>query len=109
MRVLVVTKIFPNAREPLSAPFNRQQMAALARRVPVEVLAAIPWFPGAKALGRWSPAGRLTEVPRTDRIDGVAVTHPRVLYLPRFGHVASAALYAASVLPEVRRRRGTFD
>jgi hypothetical protein len=26
MRVLIVTKIFPNAAEPLSAPFNRQQL-----------------------------------------------------------------------------------
>lgn len=109
MRVLVVTKIFPNALEPLSAPFNRQQMAALGRRCQVEVLATIPWFPGAGALARWSPAGRLTGVPRTERIDGIAVEHPRVLYLPRFGHVFSAALYVASVLPAVWRRRRDFD
>ena len=44
MRVLVMTKIFPNAAEPLSAPFNRQQIAALGRRCEVEVLAPIPWF-----------------------------------------------------------------
>jgi hypothetical protein len=52
MRVLVVTKIFPNALEPLSAPFNRQQIAALGRRCHVEVLATIPWFPGAGLLAR---------------------------------------------------------
>jgi teichuronic acid biosynthesis glycosyltransferase TuaC len=109
MRVLVVTKIFPNSAEPLSAPFNRQQMAALGRRCEVEVLASIPWFPGAGALGRWSTSGRLTGVPRSERIDGLPVTHPRVLYLPRFGHALSAALYAASVLPEILRRRGRFD
>jgi teichuronic acid biosynthesis glycosyltransferase TuaC len=109
MRVLVVTKIFPNALEPLSAPFNRQQIAALARRCEVEVVATIPWFPGAGALARWSPAGRLTGVPRQDRIDGVAVSHPRTLYVPRYGHALSAALYAACVLPEIWRRRGRFD
>jgi len=32
LRVLAITKIFPNAAEPLSAPFNRQQFAALAER-----------------------------------------------------------------------------
>jgi teichuronic acid biosynthesis glycosyltransferase TuaC len=109
MRVLVVTKIFPNAVEPLSAPFNRQQLAALGRRCEVEVLAAIPWFPAAGALARWSPAGKLTKVPARDRIDGLEVAHPRVLYLPRFGHALSAGLYAASVLPAVLRRRGRFD
>src|SRR4029079_17873750 len=101
MRVLIVTKIFPNAREPLSAPFNRQQFAALARRCEVEVLASIPWFPGAGAFGKWSSAGRLTKLARCDRIDGVDVEHPRTLYVPRFGHVLSAGLYAASMLPAV--------
>src|SRR5437868_2536109 len=109
MRVLVVTKIFPNAVEPLSAPFNRQQLAALGRRCDVEVLAAIPWFPAAGILGRWSPAGKLGGVPRTDRIDGLSVAHPRVLYLPRYGHALSAGLYAASMLPAILRRRGRFD
>jgi teichuronic acid biosynthesis glycosyltransferase TuaC len=109
MRVLVVTKIFPNAVEPLSAPFNRQQLAALGRRCEVEVLATIPWFPAAGALARWSPAGKLGAVPRAEQIDGLPVAHPRVLYLPRVGHSLSAALYAASVLPAVLRRRGRFD
>ncbi len=109
MRILVVTQIFPNAVEPLWAPFNRQQLAALGRRCEVEVLATIPWFPAATVFGKWSPAGRLTGVPRHDRIDGLSVTHPRVLYLPKVGHALSGALYAASVLPEVRRRRGRFD
>lgn len=66
MRVLVMTKIFPNAAEPLSAPFNRQQIAALGRRCEVEVLAPIPWFPGATLFSRWSSAGRLGTVPRHD-------------------------------------------
>lgn len=109
MRVLVVTKIFPNALEPLSAPFNRQQLAALGRRCEVEVLATIPWFPGAGIAARWSSAGRTGEVPRTEIIDGLPVTHPRTLYIPRYGHALSAALYAASVLPAVLRRRGRFD
>ncbi len=109
MRVLAVTKIFPNAVEPLSAPFNRQQLAALGRRCDVEVLATIPWFPGARAFSRWSSAGRLSSVPRHDWIDGLAVVHPRVPYLPRFGHSLSGALYAASVLPDLLRRRGQFD
>jgi peptidoglycan/xylan/chitin deacetylase (PgdA/CDA1 family) len=109
MRVLAVTQIFPNAAEPLWAPFNRQQFAALGRRCEVEVLATIPWFPGASVAARWSAAGRLARVPRDERIDGLAVTHPRVLYVPRYGHALSGALYAASVLPEVLRRRGRYD
>lgn len=101
LRVLVVTKIFPNAEEPLSSPFNRQQFAALGRRCDVEVLATIPWFPGARIFRRWSAAGRLTGVPARDVIDCLAVRHPRFLFLPRVGHALAGALYAASLAPLV--------
>jgi glycosyltransferase involved in cell wall biosynthesis len=109
MRVLVLTKIFPNAVEPTSSPFNRQQFAALSRSCEVEVLATIPWFPGASAFGRWSPAGRLAEVPKTERIDGLSVRHPRYAYVPKLAQGLSGPLYAASLAPEVLRYRGRVD
>ena len=55
MRVLVVTKIFPNGLEPLSAPFNRKQFAALSSYCDVEVLATIPWFPHTAGRSRAYP------------------------------------------------------
>jgi teichuronic acid biosynthesis glycosyltransferase TuaC len=111
VRVLIVTKIFPNAAEPLSAPFNRQQFGALARRpgVEVDVLATIPWFPGAGLLSRWSSAGRLARVPARDTIDGIAVRHPRTLFFPRMAHALWGPLYAASIAPEAVRYRGAVD
>ena len=109
MRVLAITKIFPNAVEPHSNPFNRQQLAALSRLCEVEVLATIPWFPGARLVKRWSYAGRLSAVPARDVIDGIAVTHPRTLFVPRIGHGAAAARYAASLARDVLQRRGRCD
>lgn len=110
MRVLVVTKIFPSAAEPLSAPFNRQQFAALAERCQiVDVLATIPYYPGAGLLGRWSSAGRLTEVPAREVIDGLPVRHPRTLFIPRAGHGTWGPLYVASLLPYVPGYRGRVD
>jgi teichuronic acid biosynthesis glycosyltransferase TuaC len=109
VRVLAITQIFPNAAEPLSAPFNRLQLAALGRLCEVEVVAALPWFPGARLASRWSSAGRRVGVPRHEVVDGLDVTHPRVLYVPRVGRSLSAGLYAASVAPEVLRRRGRVD
>ncbi|HWM85906.1 MAG TPA: glycosyltransferase family 4 protein [Kofleriaceae bacterium] len=109
MRVLAVTQIFPNAAEPLSAPFNRQQLAELGRICEVEVIAALPWFPGARLAARWSAAGRRVGVPRREVVDGLAVTHPRSLYVPRVGPSLSAGLYTASVAREVLRRRGRVD
>jgi glycosyltransferase involved in cell wall biosynthesis len=109
MRVLVLTKIFPNSVEPTSAPFNRQQFAALARACELEVLATIPWFPCASVFGRWSAAGRLAAVPEAERIDGLNVRHPRYAYLPKFAQGLTGPLYAASVLPEALRYRGRVD
>lgn len=109
MRVLAITKIFPNQAEPLSAPFNRQQFSALARRCELEVAATIPWFPGAGLISRWSSAGRLARVPRREHIAGISVTHPRTLFVPRLAHGAWGPLYAASIAPALVRYRGKVD
>ncbi len=109
LRVLVITKIFPNAAEPTSAPFNRQQIAALSRLCDVEVLGTIPWYPGAGLLGRWSSAGRVARVPARETIDGIDVRHPRTLFVPRVAHGLWAPLYAASLAPMALGYRGRVD
>lgn len=109
LRVLAITKIFPNAAEPLSAPFNRQQFAALREHCELEVMATIPWFPGAGLLARWSSAGKLAKVPRRERIAGLDVTHPRTLFLPRLATATWGPLYAASIAPALAPYRGKVD
>ena len=66
MRVLLITKIFPNAVHPDEAPYNRRQFAALSRYCDVRVLATIPWFPGMRRLSKW-PVG--SSAPREEVID----------------------------------------
>ncbi|MGN6105947.1 MAG: glycosyltransferase family 4 protein [Kofleriaceae bacterium] len=109
LRVLAITKIFPNAVEPLSAPFNRQQFAALSRTCALSVMATLPWFPGAGLLSKWSSAGKLARVPRRERIEGIDVTHPRTLFVPRLAHGAWGPMYAASIAPAVLAHRGKVD
>lgn len=110
MRVLVITKIFPHAGDPTSAPFNRQQIAALVEHVEsVEVLGTIPWYPGSGLLSRWSSAGKLAHVPSREVIDGIAVRHPRTLFIPRIAHGAWGPLYAASIAPLALAYRGKVD
>jgi len=109
MRVLIVTKIFPNRVEPHSSPFNRQQFAALSQIAEVEIMATIPWFPGAKRFAKWSRAGRLLEVPPRDVIGGLNVQHPRVAYVPRLGNRVSGPLYVASLATRAIPYRGRVD
>lgn len=109
LRVLAITKIFPNAVEPLSAPFNRQQFAALATRCQLDVMGTIPWFPGAGLLGKWSSAGKLAAVPRRETIGGISVRHPRTLFVPRLAHATWGPLYAASIAPALLPYRNRVD
>ncbi|HTM44354.1 MAG TPA: glycosyltransferase family 4 protein [Polyangiaceae bacterium] len=109
MRVLIITKIFPNRLEPLSSPFNRLQFSALKQWCQVEVLATIPWFPGISVCRRWSQAARLVEVPRHESIDGLRVAHPRFAYVPRLARGLAGPLYAASLAAVTLRYRGRVD
>jgi glycosyltransferase involved in cell wall biosynthesis len=105
MRVVVVTKIFPSSLEPLSAPFNRHQVGELARWCEVEVLAAIPHVPFARALSVPARAARLARLPARERVHGVDVTYVRQLYVPRVGLPVAVPLYLASLHPHCDRLR----
>jgi teichuronic acid biosynthesis glycosyltransferase TuaC len=114
LRVLTVTRIFPNQVEPLACAFARQLLSALSRRCEVEVLAAIPYLAGSSLLGDRTRPGRLTRVPDHEEIDGIHVEHPRVPYLPGVASLPALApmnapLYLAGLLPHVRKLRGRFD
>lgn len=99
MRVLVITKIFPSSLEPLSAPFNLQQVQKLVTRCDVEVLEAIPHVPLSRALSVPARAARLAALPARERVQGVDVTYLRQLYVPRVGLPVAVPLYLASLLP----------
>lgn len=108
-RVLVVTELFPNSVSPSFSIFNRLQCAELARICELDVRATIPWFPGARLVRKWSPAGKFADVPAEEEIDGMRVHHPRFLFVPKVGRPLSPALYAASLWPTVRHLEGRVD
>src|SRR5690242_13581715 len=82
LRVLAITRNFPNRFEPFACAFQRQQLGCLSRWAEVEVLATVPWLPGARLLGERTRAGKLRTLPRRDTVDGIQVAHPRIPYLP---------------------------
>jgi teichuronic acid biosynthesis glycosyltransferase TuaC len=109
LRVLVVTKLFPNSVRPSFSIFNRLQMKALGESCDVDIRATIPWFPGARLVEKWSAAGQFADVPGEEIIDGAKVMHPRYLAIPKIGRRLAPALYAASLWPSVRHLKGQVD
>lgn len=99
LRVLAITQIWPNALEPLSSPFNRQQFRALAKRADLTVLAAISHLPGARLLGRPERTAKLAALPERDVIDGIETVYMRQLYVPKYGVPVAVPLYLASLAP----------
>src|SRR5262249_39215739 len=98
----------------LACAFQRQQLVSLGRRAAVEVLATVPWLPGAALLGGRTRAGRLRRLPRRDVLDGLPLVHPRIPYLPGAGRLTAAAplnglLYLAGLMPFLPALRGRFD
>ncbi len=109
MRVLVITKVFPNELEPAYASYNLNQFAALAKKCSVEVHALVPWFPGRNTAVRLLTGTSSPRIPRSSLVGPFRAVHPRVLYVPRFGRALSGLTYAGSLLPYVPSRRGKVD
>ncbi len=89
--VLILTNLFPSNADPGYAPFNRRQFAALGALAEVDVFGVVPW--------RLARRGSKPVV-RRETIDGLQVLHPRLPAIPGLPSL-NAALYAASVLPEL--------
>jgi glycosyltransferase involved in cell wall biosynthesis len=77
----VIATLYPSASQPVHAVFVEQRVAAMAKRFPVRVICPIPWFPLADRLGRYAHRRR---IPRSEVREGVRVTYPRFLSVPRF-------------------------
>jgi teichuronic acid biosynthesis glycosyltransferase TuaC len=103
MRVLTLSTVFPNLRQPAFGVFVAERIRRLARHCDVSVVAPVPWFPG----NRWIRP-HWSGVPASEGHDGFRIYHPRVLCLPRYAKWSDGALYAASVLPFLLRLRRRF-
>jgi teichuronic acid biosynthesis glycosyltransferase TuaC len=103
MRVLTLSTVFPNVRQPAFGVFVAERIRRLARHCDVSVVAPIPWFPG----NRWTRP-HWSGVPATEGHDGFRIYHPKVLCLPRYAKWTDGALYAASLLPFLLRLRRRF-
>jgi teichuronic acid biosynthesis glycosyltransferase TuaC len=109
VRVLVLTQNFPNGQSPNALPTTRRQCVALSQQCDLQVMATVPWFPGASLLRkfRWSPDDP-AKIPFEETLFGLDVEHPRALYIPKLVF-PSGISFAASLYRHVAARIGKVD
>jgi glycosyltransferase involved in cell wall biosynthesis len=104
MRVLTFTSLFPSDARPRHGIFVETRLAHLVHDCAVDarVVAPVPWFPfTAPAFGRY---GRLAATPRRAvRANGIHVTYPRYLMLPRAGVAWQPRGMALAAGPDIAR------
>jgi len=80
MKVLVVTSVFPNSKQPTFGVFVKERMLQVAKHCELKVVAPVPWFPFARYLKK----GYRPRVPYLEIQDGIEVYHPRFFNIPKF-------------------------
>jgi glycosyltransferase involved in cell wall biosynthesis len=103
MRVLVLSSVFPNSRQPALGVFIRERMRRVAAACEVVVVAPRPWFPlNGLARPQW------TGIPPLEHQDGLRVYHPPFLSVPGVLKWLDGSLYALSLVRFLSRLRREF-
>ena len=80
-RILVFSSLFPNPGQPTAGLFIRERMFRVGNRLPLVVVAPVPWFPGQSLLRKWRPHFR-PKTPSREVQAGYQVYHPRFFSVP---------------------------
>nr|QNO45262.1 D-inositol-3-phosphate glycosyltransferase [Methanosarcinales archaeon ANME-2c ERB4]QNO46819.1 D-inositol-3-phosphate glycosyltransferase [Methanosarcinales archaeon ANME-2c ERB4] len=105
MKVLVLTTVFPNCKQPALGTFVRERMFRVAKECELKVVAPVPWFPFA---GYLKPNYR-PMVPRKEIQQGIEVYHPRFFSIPGVLKCLDGIFFFLSLLSPLRRIRNNFD
>lgn len=107
MNTLVFTSLYPNNVWPHHGVFVKERMTHFAQLpgCQVKVVAPVPYFPPIKISSRWL----FSQIAREERIEGIAVHHPRYFMTPKVGMSCYGMMMFLSVLPAVRRIQRSFD
>lgn len=106
-RLIVYTRVYPNAAQPNYGLFVRERMRRVAHELPLVVVAPVPWFPGQRWIRRWRPHFR-PEVPFYEEQDGIQVYHPRFFCFPGLFKWTDGWLQAWGSRALVRRLQREF-
>ena len=106
-RVLVLASTFPSSIQPIHGVFVKERVKAVAAlgEFDLRVMSPTPWFPPLKMFKRWYPP---SQIPASETVDGLQVTRPRYLLLPKIGGYYHTQLMKWGIGRSVARLREEF-
>lgn len=109
-RLVVFSSLFPNPGQPGAGLFVRERMFRAGQRLPLTVVAPVPWFPLQHLARRWRPHFR-PPAPRAEVQSGFEVLHPRFFSVPALLKFLDGWSLALCTLPTMLRlkRQGRLD
>ena len=105
MKILVLTTVFPNCKQPALGTFVRERMFRVAKECELKVVAPVPWFPFARYL---KPKYR-PRVPRNEIQNGIEVYHPKFFSVPGVLKCLDGIFLFFSLISLLRKIRVNFD
>ncbi len=109
--IAVFTMLFPHPGQPSAGLFIRERMFRVAARIPIVVIAPVPWFPLQRLIRWWRPHFRPV-APRRERQNDILVEHPRYLSFPGICKGLDGLFLALGAFPtcwRIRHQIGVFD
>jgi teichuronic acid biosynthesis glycosyltransferase TuaC len=107
-RILTFTSLFPSSARPRHGIFVKTRLQQVQRRFPIDVrvIAPVPWFPfRSEAFGSYA---KFAATPRHATLDdGLQVSYPRYLMVPRLGVARQPDAMARAAMPEIDRLRAS--
>ncbi len=105
VKILVVTSVFPNSKQPTLGIFVRERMFKVAKHCELKVIAPVPWFPFAGRIKK----GYRPSVPYFEMQDGIEVYHPRFFNIPGFLKFLDGFFFFLSSIVTIRQVGKKFD
>ena len=100
MKLLVLTKLFPNNINPIFGVFVKERIKALAQNCEVKVVAPVPWAPPLKQFKKWY---YFSQVCDQEIIDGLEVFHPRYINPPKIGRSLYGFFYYLGIISLINK------
>ncbi|RLI54346.1 MAG: glycosyltransferase family 4 protein [Candidatus Thorarchaeota archaeon] len=107
MKILTLTTLFPNERQPIHAVFVKNRIKALSKLCEVKVVAPVPLAFPLKFLSK--KYRMFSDIPSHEIQDGIEVFHPRYLVTPKFGRSLYGFMYFLSIFRFMANLREQYD